>query len=439
MKGMRAIALVCLGLALGAVWPKSHGARQDDRTMELYGTFVDAVEQIQANYVQPVERKVLVESALRGMLAELDPHSTFLNESDWRLFQKQVEGSFSGVGVQIDIDRKSGRPVVIAPLVGSPAYAAGVLAGDMILEIDGEATDDWSRETTIQHLTGQPGTDIALTVMHPGAEEPETLRFQRAMIELDAVLGDHRDDKDRWDFFIDHDRKIGYVRIAAFTAHTAGDVRKALEELKAGGMKGLVLDVRDDPGGLLSAAVEVADLFLPKGTIVSTRGRAMRDRTFEADDNDILDADQDLPIAVLINQNSASASEILAAALQDHKRAKIVGQRSFGKGSVQNILPLDDGGNRLKLTIATYFRPSEKNIHRFKGAKATDEWGVSPDDGLEVVMDDKQYVAWATARQRRDTISRSNRGNPNEADAIAHDTQLGKAIEEVAKAITDKS
>ena len=425
-RNLIAAALVALGSAL--CWQNSQGARPDDEMMELYGTFVDAVEQVQANYVRPVDRRELLENALKGMLAELDPHSSYFNDADWGRFQKQIEGTFTGIGVKLDIDRKTGRPVVIAPIVNSPAYNAGVLAGDQILEVDGESTADWTSDDVVENLTGRPGTDLTLTVLHPSTDGPVTLAIRRAVIELDSVMGDHRKPDDTWDFLLNDEEKVGYVRISSFIEDTADDLRDALDELKAEGMTALVLDLRDDPGGLLSAAVAVSDLFLEDGSIVTTRGRNSPEKQYEAE---VPGTYSDFPMAVLINDHSASASEIVAAALQDHERAKIVGQRSFGKGSVQNILNLDDGTSKLKLTVATYWRPSGKNIHRFPDSKPEDEWGVSPDDGLEVVLDDDQYVEWAQDRQERDLISRANRPRDPDADPLDHDPQLRKALEVV--------
>ena len=192
------------------------------------------------------------------------------------------------------------------------------------------------------------------------------------------MLGDRRKPNDEWDFMLDKDKKIGFIRITTFSQNTTDELKKALGQLKDEGAKGLILDLRDDPGGLLSAAVAIADMFLDKGEIVSTKGRNTDARRYDAQKDGPY---EDLPMAVLINQNSASASEIVAAALQDHKRAVIVGQRSYGKGSVQNIIDLDGGNSVLKLTVASYYRPSGENIHRFKNAKTTDKWGVSPDPG----------------------------------------------------------
>ncbi len=423
-------AIVLVGLVSLLCWQNSQGAKPKDEAMELYGVFVDAVEQVERNYVRDVPRKELVESALRGMLSDLDPHSTFFSENDWKQFKKQIEGSFSGIGVQIDLDRRTGHLLVVAPIVGSPAYAAGILAGDQIVKVDGVSTGGWTRDQAVEALTGRPGTEVKLDVVHPGKKTPETLTIKRAIIDLDSVMGDHRKPDDRWDFMLDHDRKIGYIRISSFIQNTTDDLKKALAELKEEGMKALILDLRDDPGGLLSSAVEVSDLFVEDGKIVTTRGRNTREKTYEASKEGTYTG---FPMVVLVNQHSASAAEIVSACLQDHKRAVVVGQRSFGKGSVQNILPLDNGDSVLKLTVATYWRPSGKNIHRFKDSKPSDDWGVSPDPGMEVKLTDEQYVRWAEARQKRDLISKANKPKQETSltESIEVDPQLAKALDVV--------
>lgn len=427
-------ACLVVGMVSLLCWQNSQGAKPEDEMMELYGTFVDAVEQVEANYVRPVSRKELLESALNGMLAKLDPHSAYFNEAEWDRFQKEIEGNFTGIGIRIDIDKKAGRPVVVAPIVNSPAYAAGILAGDQILEVNDESTEDWNPDKIVEKLSGRPGTDVKLTVLHTTTEKSETVTVTRAVIELDSVMGDHRKADDSWDFMFDHDRKIGYVRVGHFFHDTPEDLKKALDELTREGMKGLILDLRDDPGGLLSAAVEVSDLFLDEGKIVTTRGRNTPEMVYEAEEPGTY---SDFPMVVLINHHSASAAEIVSAALQDHERAVVVGQRSFGKGSVQNILPLNDGDSKLKLTVATYWRPSGENIHRFKDSKPSDEWGVSPNEGMEVEVSDKQYVAWFKARQERDLLSRANKpkDEAEPADLIANDPPLAKAIEVIQEKI----
>ena len=370
------LAILTVG-ALSMVCWQAQGAKpkEKDDVAELYGVFVDAVEQVQQNYVRPVSRRELMESALRGMLGDLDQHSTYINTSQWKSFKRQIEGKFGGVGMTVEVDDESKRLKVVAPMVGTPAYQGGVMAGDIVMEIDGTSTEGVTIDKAIELLQGQPGTPVKLQVLHELADKAETLTLNRAIIEVPSVMGDKRKPNDEWDFLLDADKKVGYIRITNFIQNTTDEVKAAVRELESQGMKALILDLRDDPGGLLSAAVEISDLFVEDGKIVSTKGRNTVEKTFEAHKPGTYTG---FPMAVLVNHNSASASEILAACLQDHDRAIVIGERSFGKGSVQNILDLEDGDSVLKLTVATYWRPSGKNIHRFKNAKDSDEWGGLP-------------------------------------------------------------
>lgn len=425
-------------LMVGAIslfcWQATHGAKPKDEMLELYGLFVDAVEQVEANYVRPVDRRELLETALRGMLQNLDPHSQFITETEWKSFRKQIEGKYGGIGIQVEMDQDTDRLRVIAPMVGTPAYNAGILSGDLILEIDGVSTDGMTPDKAVEVLTGRLGTPVSLKVKHEGEKELETLTMNRAIIEVPSVLGDTRKPNDMWDYMYDHDRKIGYVRITSFIQNTTEELKHALRELKDQGMKGLILDLRDNPGGLLSAAVDISDMFIDGGTIVSTKGRNTPSKVYEAQKDGMY---TDFPMVVLINGGSASAAEILSACLQDHKRAKVVGQRSFGKGSVQNIIELEGGNSVLKLTVATYQRPSGKNIHRFKNAKDSDEWGVSPDQGLEVKLTADQYLAYARGRRQRDLLSKHRRkpaGEEKEQEKEKEKTETAKDQEKPADA-----
>ncbi len=411
-------------------WQATQGAKPKDEMLELYGQFVDAVEKVEANYVRPVSRRELLESALEGMLQNLDQHSSFINTGEWKQFRKQIEGKFGGLGIQVGLDHDAGRLRVIAPMVGTPAYEAGVLAGDLIMDIDGQSTEGMSPDKAVEVLTGRPGTDVTLNLLHENAEQPEAVTLTRAIIEVPSVLGDHREKSGRWDFMLDKDKKIGYIRISTFIQNTGEELRKALDELKEQGAKALVLDLRDNPGGLLSAAVEVSDTFLDKGDIVSTKGRNTIPKSYVAQQ----DSDYEtLPMVVLVNQNSASASEIVSAALQDHKRATVVGQRSYGKGSVQNILELEDGNSVLKLTVASYYRPSGENIHRFRNAKTTDKWGVSPDADMEVKLTPTEYVDWFRGRRDRDLPALAKL-NPKKPVAVHSDAEKAQSNQDKAKA-----
>ena len=414
-------ALAMIGSAGLFGWQISLDAKPRDEMLELYGLFVDAVEKVETNYVRKVSRRELLESALEGMLQNLDPHSTFINTGEWRQFRRQIEGKFGGIGIQVGVDEENGRLKVIAPMVGTPAYESGVLAGDLIVEIEGQSTEGMSTEKAAELLTGRPGTEVKLSVLHEGSEDAEPITITRAIIEVPTVLGDRRKPNDEWDYILDKENKIAYVRITTFAQNTVDELKKALGQIKEEGAKGLVLDLRDDPGGLLSGAVAIADIFLDKGEIVSTKGRNTEARRYEAQKDGLY---EDLPMAVLVNQNSASASEIVSAALQDHKRAVIVGQRSYGKGSVQNIIDLDGGNSVLKLTVASYYRPSGENIHRFKNAKVTDKWGVSPDPGAEVKLSTREFINWFRARRDRDqeASAKGHRKNP----ATAAETDKSK-------------
>ena len=322
-RNLSAIALV---LAISfCFWQGTQGAKPKDEMMELYGLFVDAVEQVEANYVRPVNRKALLESALRGMLQDLDPHSQYISESDWKSFKKQIEGRYGGIGIQVELDSQFNRLKVVAPMVGTPAYQAGILSGDLILEIDGNSTEGLTPDRAVEVLTGRLGTNVKLLVMHEGETKPETIEITRALIDVPSVLGDRRKPDDTWDFMLDPEKKIGYIRITSFIQNTTEEVKHALSELKDAGMKALVLDLRDDPGGLLSAAVEISDLFVDSGVIVSTKGRNTPSKVYEAQKDGLYD---DFPMVVLVNQGSASAAEIVSACLQDSGRAKVVGQRT---------------------------------------------------------------------------------------------------------------
>jgi carboxyl-terminal processing protease len=426
---------LALGL-IGAVslfcWQATNGAKPKDEMLELYGLFVDAVEKVEANYVRPVSRKELLESALQGMLQNLDQHSSFINTGEWKQFRKTIEGKFGGIGIQVGVDPETNRLRVIAPMVGTPAYEAGILAGDQLMDIDGISTEGMSPDKAVDVLTGRPGTDVKLNVLHEGTEKAETISITRAIIELPSVVGDQRRDNDQWDYMIDKDKKIGYVRISSFIQNSPDELRKALDQLKEEGMKGLVLDLRDNPGGLLSSAVEISDLFLEKGKVVSTEGRNTIPKSYLAQKDSPY---EDLPMVVLINQNSASASEIVSAALQDNGRATVIGQRSYGKGSVQNILELEDGSSVLKLTVASYHRPNGDNIHRFRDAKTTDKWGVSPSPGMEVKLTPSEYVRWFVGRRERDMRSAAKgHRKPTEAKPEADKDREKEKAKEAEKA-----
>jgi carboxyl-terminal processing protease len=290
-------------------------------------------------------------------------------------------------------------------MVGTPAYEAGVLAGDTIVKIDGKKTDNMRIDEAVDLIQGDPDSLITLTVVHDGGKEPVEIPIRRAIIKVQSVLGDKRKENKEWDYFLDQNSKIGYLRISSFSETASAEVKDVIVNLQKEGVKGLILDLRNNPGGLLKAAVEISDMFLSEGKIVSTRGRNQQEEVMEArPEGTMFLPPEKYPIAVLINRNSASASEILAAALQDHNRAVVIGERSYGKGSVQNIIDLENKSSALKLTTASYWRPSGKNIHRFPDSKETDEWGVKPNPDYEIILKDEERLELLLDRSDKDVV-----------------------------------
>jgi carboxyl-terminal processing protease len=372
---------------------------QDDDYYEFYRTLADTIDQVERNYVKPVDRRELMEAAIRGVLQKLDPYSGYIDRDEMQGFRTSVESQFGGIGIQITSE--AGFLKVSSPLVGSPAYKAGVQSGDRIVRIEGESARGLSIDDAVKKLKGDIGTSVTFTVEHALTGETETFTIKREQIHVDTVLGDRRKTDDSWDFLLDHDKRIGYIRLTAFSRDTASELRKALDQLESKKLRGLILDLRFNPGGLLTSAIEVADLFVTDGRIVSTKGRNTDERVWDAVKPGTYEG---FPMVVLVNRFSASASEIVAACLQDHKRAVVIGERTWGKGSVQNVIELESGKSALKLTTASYARPNGHNIHRFPDAKESDEWGVKPDDGLEVRLRDEEFDGLIRYRRRRDAV-----------------------------------
>jgi carboxyl-terminal processing protease len=405
---------------------------KEEEYYELMQVLADTFEQIERNYVKDVDRRKLAEAALRGMLEELDPYSNYISPDDLSRFTVQVEQEFGGIGIQVTVDEQTRRLQVTSPLPGTPAYKAGVRAGDIIMEVEGQTTEGMGIDQAVKLLKGKPGEEVKLSVLHQGSTKVEALSITRAIIHVSTVLGDTYKPDDSWNYLYDAEKKIGYIRLTAFSRDTTRELKVALNELKEQGMKALVLDLRFNPGGLLTAATEISDLFLDEGKIVSTKGRNTPEKTWTAKRPETFSG---FPMAVLVNRYSASASEIVSAALQDHKRAVIVGERTWGKGSVQNVIELENGKSALKLTTASYHRPSGKNIHRFPNAKDEDEWGVMPDENYSVPFAGDELGKYLEYRRKRDVVTKE----PVKQDFV--DKQLAKAVEylnaELAKA-TDK-
>ena len=331
------------------------------RQLNLFG---DVFERVRADYVEKPDDTKLIESAINGMLAGLDPHSSYMEPKAFRDMQVQTRGEFGGLGIEVTME--DGLIKVVAPIDDTPAAKAGIMANDIITHLDDEAVQGLTLNQAVEKMRGPVNTKIRLKIMRKGQDKPTEVSITRDVIRVRAVR------------FRNEGDDVGYIRITQFNEQTTENLKKALSDITtqipADKLKGFVVDLRNNPGGLLDQAISVSDAFLEKGEIVSTRGRnAEETQRFNARAGDLA---KGKPIIVMVNGGSASASEIVAGALQDHKRATVIGTRSFGKGSVQTIIPLGSGNGALRLTTARYYTPSGKSIQ----AK-----GIVPD--IEVLQD----------------------------------------------------
>ncbi len=324
--------------------------------------FAEVFDKVKNDYVESIDDKQLIESAIRGLLSGLDPHSSYLDETAFQNLQEGTSGEFGGLGIEVSME--NGFVKVIAPIDDTPAQRAGIQAGDLIIRLDDSPVKGLALNEAVDKMRGKPGTDITLTIAREGMEQPLVLTITRETITR----------KSAWTRTLEPG--YGYLRVSNFQTNTANDAQRALETLKeenGGQLKGLILDLRNNPGGILSGAVAISDLFLEEGMIVYTEGRINDSKlTFDAKPVDLINK---APLVVLVNGGSASASEIVAGALQDHGRAIIIGQKTFGKGSVQTILPMTNE-SALKLTTARYYTPSGRSIQAS---------GIVPDINIDQV------------------------------------------------------
>ena len=351
-----------------------------------------------------VSERELFDGAMNGMVEVLrqrgDPHSQFVPEPEAGLLRSEIHQQIGGIGVRVLLLGTPPQLTIAGPIVpDSPAAKANLQPGDRILEVDGKSTAGMNLRDAVPLITGDPGTSVRLTIQRDHQKSPQTIDLVRGVIPVESVRGDRRDTDGRWLFTLADAPQIAHVRITSFGDRTAGEFAAILPKLLEQGVQAIVLDLRDNPGGSLDSAVAVCGMMLPAGTtIVETRGRngVLHERYATRSDGQYLE----LPIVVMVNQYSASAAEIVAACLQDNKRAAVAGQRSFGKGTVQQLWPMGNG--LLKLTWASFWRPSGANIHRFTNAPADAVWGVSPDPGLAHELGPKEYDQYAAYRRRRD-------------------------------------
>ncbi|HEY5482180.1 MAG TPA: S41 family peptidase [Verrucomicrobiae bacterium] len=372
------ITVLSFNLLIGArVYLSSAQAAEKDSAYPSLELFSTVMEKVRKDYVegQNLKYQDLVYAALKGMLNTLDPHSEFMEPEKYKELQSDTQGAFGGLGIVISM--KDNFITVISPMEDSPGFKAGITSGDRIIKIDGKSTEKMSTQDAVKILRGEPGTDVKISILRPSSGQVKDYKLTRAVITVDMV----KDINGKKEFPIS-DNKIGYIRLVQFGEKTSADLETALKKLKDEGMQGLVLDLRGNPGGLLDQAVDVCEKFLPRGDlVVTTEGRnpsqnSVRKARGRGDEL------HNMPMVVLVNLGSASASEIVAGCLQDTKRAIILGEKTFGKGSVQSILPLGDG-SALRLTTAKYYTPSHKVIH---------EEGITPDIVVPVTDEDERDI-----------------------------------------------
>ncbi len=403
-----AAALLMGGLLMGDTGP-ARAQSDSAETLRALKLFGDVFERVRADYVEEVTDQALIEAAINGMLTSLDPHSGYLDQNRYRDMQVQTRGEFGGLGIEVTME--NGLVKVVSPIDDTPAWRAGIKAGDLITHIDDEPVMGLSLGEAVDKMRGPVNTEIKLRILRQGEKKPIDITITRAVIRISPVRSEAQDD-------------IGYVRVTTFNEQTNGTLRDKVAKLRREipEMKGLVLDLRNNPGGLLDQAVAVADAFLDKGEIVSTRGRrADSIQRYNARPGDILDG---LPMVVLINGGSASASEIVAGALQDHKRAIVMGTQSFGKGSVQTIVPIP-GHGALRLTTARYYTPSGRSIQ----AK-----GITPDitvqqAKVELIDDNGRREADLRGRLEADVPSQDEENGADTVGLEERDYQLARAID----------
>jgi carboxyl-terminal processing protease len=417
------VVIICFVMG-GLVFVSGRSRHVTAGTSDVYENieiFTEVLRQIEKNYVEPQDPQELIYGAIKGMVQSLDPHSSFMTKEEHQELLIETKGSFTGVGIEITV--RDNVLTVVSPIEGTPAYEAGIKAGDQIIGINDKPTNDMTLTDAVKNIRGPKGSKVKLTVRRKGAEKPLEFSITRDVIPLKSVRN----------YLLTPD--IGYIRISSFQSKTDEDLASALEKIESGReLKGLILDIRNNPGGLLTQAIKVSDLFLDSGLIVSTKGRnESQNMEVPAHKNE---QPRNYPIIVLVNGGSASAAEIVAGALQDNKRALVLGTKTFGKGSVQTILPLSDGSG-LRLTTAKYYTPSGKSIQLS---------GVTPDIMVEFVPptenqekekprflreEDLKGAIPGEQGEERDTKSKGNEKNTEERIKILleKDNQVRRAMQ----------
>lgn len=438
-KSKRILAPVLLVLVLGAVIIQLPGMAADrNDALKWFVPIQDIRRMIRNNYVEDITDKDMSKmqlSAINGMIDYLDdPYTVYIPPVKEKEFEKTMAGTYVGIGAQVRM--VNGWLTIITPMAGSPALQAGVRAGDEVREIDDDGPDgpkdftttkDDPIDDTINRLLGEPGTKVSVKVHSKNTPDDQLkeLVITRHRIKVATVQGVHRVGE-KWSFYADPKAKVAYIRITQFTGTTFDELRSAMWGLVDSGLKGLVLDLRFNPGGRMDAAIRIADLFIPKGRIVSMKGRTISEQSWDAHERGTL---PDFPMIVIVNGQSASASEIVTGALKDNNRAVVLGTRSFGKGKVQDVKQLPSGLGQLKITTAYYYLPSGRNLQKRPDSK---DWGVDPTKGFYWPLTNTEYVALRSVQQELDVIEdKKDDGNwadPNWIESRLKDPQLASAM-----------
>jgi len=406
-KKITILALIVIIAFMGIIIGRWSAAQNTDSVYEDLRTFTEVFTTVKKSYVEDINPRELIRSAIKGMINSLDPHSAYLTPEAYKEFQTETKGEFGGIGIQIGI--KEGILTVIAPIEDTPAWKAGIKAGDKIIKIDGQSTKDMNINDAVSKMRGPKGKSVILTIQRDEWKEPRDITIVRDIIKIKSVK------------YKMIDKEIGYVKLVQFQEGTAQDLANALQNLKDSGMRSLILDLRNNPGGLLQSAVDVSEQFLPpKHLVVSIQGRVGEKMQYYTEQ--LRPSYTEIPMIVLVNQGSASASEIVAGALQDWGRALILGVQTFGKGSVQSLIPLSDG-SALKLTTAKYYTPKGRSIHAV---------GIMPD--IVVKLESKNGKEVPVIREK--DLEQHLKGEkvepkekvPQEVDE-KEDTQLQRAID----------
>ncbi len=406
-------------------------AHRDDE-YRFVKTLLDIHRQVTVNYVDSVDDQKLEQGAIEGMLGQLDPYTVYVPAANQEQFENMLEGSFRGVGIQLE-QNAQGQIEVVTPIEDSPALRAGVQAGDIITKVNGEEISNLRLPDVMKKIKGPNGSTVNITVRHPDGSVAD-LSMTRQEIVVPTIKGLRRGQDNAWNYWASEQPKIGYVRITQFTSDTFKKLKGVMDVLMGQGLQGLILDLRFNPGGQLDQAQQVVDMFVKDGVIVRVKGRNRPEQVFRASAKGTL---PDFPMVVLVNEHSASASEIVSGSLKDNQRAIVVGTRSYGKGSVQEVVPLGENEGELKITVAYYYLPSGRLVHRKKDSK---DWGVDPQ--IVVPIDSKLEEQLFKEESDLDvlhgplpktTTLPTTRPTATQPSTQPSDPQLDAAIEEVRK------